>query len=170
MIILLFFHRHRHPRGFTLLEMMIVLLIIGVLVAIAIPTWNEFLNNYRLNTSMNEILVGMRQTQVQAINTRKDWRFSIREAGGIVQWSSHPDSIPPQLWSSLDRTIAIDSTRTTLPQTSSIHRVEFGFQGQVNGQLGRVTLRIQNGGAPRRCVVVSTLLGVLRTATNEHCN
>ncbi len=161
----------RGAAGFTLLETLVVLFMVGLLAAIATPSWLGFADGYRLSNGLSAIVLGMRQAQTQAVHTRKDWRFSIREVNGIVQWTIHPDNISPGSlpWHSLDANIRLDPSLTTLFQHSGIRRLEFNHFGRVSGQLGRVTLMASNGSRSRRCVFASTLLGVLRTAKDRDC-
>ncbi len=161
----------RGAAGFTLLELLVILFIVGLLAAIAAPTWLGFADGYRLNNGIGAIVLGMRQAQTQAVHTRKDWRFSLREVNGVVQWTIHPDTASPGAspWHSLDANIRMDPSLTTLFQNSGIRRLEFNHFGRVNGQLGRVTLMTSSGGRTRRCVFASTLLGVLRTAKDRDC-
>jgi len=92
------------------------------------------------------------------------------------------------LWSNLDPNIIIDQSKndkdryeTSITRKTSTGpwRVQFNYQGcpvrkptnqcgQTSLQaLGRVTLRSQNGGEYRRCVIISTLLGAIRKGENH---
>ena len=118
----------------------------------------------RLNVSQNSVLQAMRDAQSRAKQNHIVWQASFQTANGIVQWAIHPASTTPtpSLWSSLDTNVQIDS-ETTLLQSGSLYRVQFDHQGNVNGQLGRLTLSGKSGDKAKRCVIVSTLLGALRT-------
>jgi hypothetical protein len=94
----------------------------------------------------------------------------------VVQWSIHPASITPvpASWRNLDANLRLDD-ETTLPQSGGVRRVRFNHYGcpvyQINDECGqtsilsqgRLTLSYQQGGKAKRCVIVSTLLGALRT-------
>lgn len=158
-------------RGFTLLEILIVLLMMGILVAIGAPAWNHILNVTRLENAQEQVLTGMRQAQHNARLKRLDWEFGIRQQAGQVQWAIYPKRsdpiIPPDvLWQNIDGRVQLDA-ETTLRDFGGIRRVQFTHIGAVSGQLGRVTLSIKGGGSMRRCVIVSTLLGVIRPGSDH---
>ena len=55
-------HDHKnqtHQTGFSLIEMMIVLVLIGVIMAIAAPSFQESINNNRLVTKSNDMVVAI---------------------------------------------------------------------------------------------------------------
>ncbi|XGV99860.1 MAG: Tfp pilus assembly protein FimT/FimU [Leptolyngbya sp. BL-A-14] len=154
--------------GFTLLEQLVVILIISTLFAVAAFAWNGVLTTQRLNTGQERVYQAMRDAQSRAKQNRIVWQASFQDANGIVQWAVHPINTIPiaAAWSNLDATIQMDA-ETTLQQSGGVRRVQFDHEGHVNGQLGRLTLSSRNGGKAKRCVVVSTLLGAIRTGS-EH--
>lgn len=150
--------------GFSLLEMLVVLVLVGILAAIAAPPWLAFVNTQRLNSAQEEIYEAMRSAQSQAKLYRSIWQISVRELNGTVQWAAHAAQTSPSAapWKSLDAAIQLDS-ETTLSEVAGVHRVQFNHKGRLNGlMLGRITLSSKNDRPIKRCVIVSTLLGAIR--------
>ena len=157
-----------HPAGFTLLELIMIIAIAGILFALMAPGWAAFMTIQRLNAGQEQVLLAMRDAQSHAKQGRVLWQASFQNANGVVQWAIHPAGTTPAsfIWRSLDATIQIDD-ETTLQQSGAVRRVQFDHEGNVNGQLGRLTLSSKSGGKVKRCVIISTLLGTIRTGT-EH--
>lgn len=81
--------RTRHQAsiaGFTLLEVLVVLIIIGVLFAIAAPSWNALMNRQRINTIREQAVQVIREGQSQARTTR---------IGRFVVFQVDDTAIPP---------------------------------------------------------------------------
>ncbi len=151
-----------------MLEVIIVIVVAGILSAIAAISWTMLLNTFRLNTANDEVFQAIRTAQQNAKRNRIDWQASFRQTNGVVQWAVHPDSIVPQefQWKSLDQAIRLDN-ETTLRKVKDVYQVQFNHLGAVHGQLGRITLSGKIGGRAKRCVIVSTLLGTLRTSADR---
>lgn len=178
--------KKRELHGFTLLEVLVVLVIIGILFAIASPAWSSLLNRQRLNAAKNEAFQAIRTAQHNAKLRHVDWQVSFRESNGLAQWTTHPDSATPDnsLWHSLDPNIRIvgmnnETKGTTLyfDKSNNIYRLRFDHLGRVSGQLGRITFAGKTDSKTTRCVIVSTLLGAIRegeesgsTTGKELCN
>lgn len=155
--------------GFTLSETLVVVLLIGTLATLAIPSWLVFVQTRHLNTAQNEVYYAMRQAQSQASKEKLAWKASFREQNGIIQWAVHPASVNPSNanWNNLNYNVRLDA-ETTLQESNGIKQIQFDYRGSVSKPpLGRITLSSKSGGKAKRCVIVSTILGAMRTA-KEH--
>lgn len=162
-----------HESGFTLIEVLVVLFIMGILGAIAAPSWLALLNAQKLNSAQEQIYLAIRKAQSQAMQENRTWQFSIREQTvnnqKIVQWATHPIQIKANdaLWNDLGESIQLDA-ETTLAISGGVRQVKFDYNGNVTQPpLGRVTLSIVNGGQMKRCVFISTMIGALRKSQDQ---
>jgi prepilin-type N-terminal cleavage/methylation domain-containing protein len=153
-------HSASAVKGFTLPEVLAIVAIIGILLAIAAPSWFGFLETRKLKTAQDGMFQAIRQAQVQSTQTHSAWTASFREPNGLLQYAVHSATDRPT-WQSSIPNIHIDPSETTLANNGSAYQIQFSKSGQVRGQLGRLTL-ISDLTRSRRCVIVSTLLGALR--------
>lgn len=159
----------RYPpstQGFTLLETLVVLVIIGVLATIAASTWSTFFENRKLVAAQDRTLQAIRHTQFSAKSRQANQIIGFRNVKGIAYWAIYSDKAhsATATWQMIHDQVQID-TSSTLRQTNNIYQIEFNFKGNTSN-LGRLTLSNSNATRPsklKRCVIVSTLLGHLRT-------
>lgn len=59
--------------GFTLLELMVVMILIAVAGAIAIPGFTVWLPNYRLRIATNDLYTNLQLAKAGAVRDRAEW-------------------------------------------------------------------------------------------------
>lgn len=102
----------KRQQGFTLLEILVVILMTGVLASIAAPGWLGYLDRRRVITTQDNVFSAIREAQLNAQQRREEYQFSIRETDdGFLEWAAHPAAVNPALWQkSLSNTVEINTT------------------------------------------------------------
>lgn len=159
--------------GFTMVEILVVIMIVGILAAIAAPSWQGLAASRRASMAQNEILQTLRQAQADALRTRQPKRVTF-----------DTEATPPTIRVNNSDPIRLgeESTQSRLPSTilglevsssstTDDNVVEFDARGMVSEGAGMIiTATSPANRGNRRCVIVETLLGTLRTDQNDGCN
>ncbi|WP_370587979.1 Tfp pilus assembly protein FimT/FimU [Trichocoleus sp. FACHB-591] len=153
-------------RGFTVLELLVTIAMVAIVSAIAAPSWLAFINNQSLIATQDQVQRSLHDAKRSAKQNKATWQVSFREPNGTGQWVVHPRSanIHTLSWRNFDSRVNIDENETTFLESGGVWRIQFNYRGHVNGQLGRLTLVLRQGGKAKRCVITSTLIGAIRTA------
>lgn len=176
--------------GFTLMEMVVVVVIVSILATIAAPNFLAMLNRQRLSDAQAEAMSVVREAQSKARQQKRPWQACFRDNGTEVRWFVSPVSSvnsladvcnTPGVWNNL---IGADSKIIQIDPASSLdngfYRVRFESNGWVNRDMAPADpsqdvrkvifkIRNQNSGS-KRCVYIATLLGAVRTASDNDCN
>ena len=179
--------------GFTMVELLIIISIIGIFCAIVTPSWLMFINNHRLKVSVDRAYSAIERAQSNAKRDKTSWQVSIKQVGENAQLAVHPADIPPaqilaHQWKELEDKIQIDQHETTMlevdqnnKQTAdgTIQRVMFNYRGcpvsrsdhdctltSIRAK-GTLTLSHPHLKNSQRCIIISTLLGHKRTSNRQ---
>lgn len=142
----------RSNLGFTLFELLIVIVTLGILAAILAPTWTAFSDRQRLNQAQGQVNQLLHEARSNATHDKITWQVSFRQDStnpkALVQVAVHPadasEFVPAYLisndalWQELPPNIRIDETRndkgkneTSIVKHPSerIWRVQFNYYG-----------------------------------------
>jgi type II secretory pathway pseudopilin PulG len=179
--------------GFTIIELLVIMVIVAILAGIAAPGWLGFLNRQRLNSAQAEAVSAIREAQSRAKLQKRTWAACFQNATTGVRWAVNPvpannpgwNCSNASNWQNLIRSDAdkleIDTglSRSIDPSSpGGYYEVRFRDKGWVVGQqldnsqaLGKITFKAKNSPqGSKRCVYVATLLGAIRTANDAECN
>lgn len=142
-------------RGFTLVEMLVVLIIVGVISAVASPNLLGLLNRYRVRQAKQTLVGAIKEAQRQAMRQGKVCRVSINSNSNTIT-GTPPDCLLSRR--KIDDNITI---RSNIP--GAIPNISFSFRGSTT-KMGTIVLSSANTQL-QECFVISLGTGIARTGT-----
>lgn len=189
--------------GFSLLELIAVMVIIGILSAIAAPGWIAFVNRQRVNKANDVVLAALQDAQREAKKKKLSYSvsFTTDSSSKIPQIAIHPKgSLPDNFWGKSEdlgikagqallgtnlsnvNTAVSSITYASSFNSSAPQTITFDYMGilapKTNNDASdtglKVVLAVPQGtnsaSSVKRCVIVDTLIGGMRTAKDNDCS
>ncbi|PSB17984.1 type II secretion system protein [Phormidesmis priestleyi ULC007] len=191
--------RNRSKRsiaGFTLIEALVVIIMAGILFAIAAPSWVGFLNRQRLSTARGQVFEILRSAQADAKRTKVSRAIvfdnttttnqqprvivvpvldNTSTPSGVITGVNTSDGRWQVLGNGDIKAGAIKIAGKPDKGTETDKgAIIFDTYGNVNPNIGAtpytITIQAATLKSPKRCVKVTTLLGAMTSAEDGDCN
>jgi len=82
----------KRNHGFTLIELMITLMVMGVVIFIAVPNFADLIRNNRITTSSNELVIAMQIARSEAVKRSDEVTVCARASDGSQSCSGDADT------------------------------------------------------------------------------
>jgi prepilin-type N-terminal cleavage/methylation domain-containing protein len=166
--------------GYTLLELLVVVIMLGILASIAAPGWLGFINRQRVRTVNDRVFQSLRLAQSEAKRTKQQVTITFNPAT-----ATDPPTIkfnPPLATGGETQTLNAggEIKPGTITLVSNAPSITFDYLGNVKDELPidtsvnpkisrfKVAVAAVNGGG-KQCAIVETIIGGMRTGEGPEC-
>lgn len=170
----------RNSQGFTLIEILVIVAIIGILTAIATPSFFSLLSRKRVDDALTKVQGSLQEAQTEAIRKSRTCTVSVPEGNNVTLTSSPEDVDGDGVLDAgedtnnnavLDKNTCLITGNRTLDEVAiasnlplASKQITFSFRGNTVNS-GTVVLSKSDGSGQRRCLVISNGIGLMRTGT-----
>lgn len=142
--------RPGRARGFTLIEVLIVIAIMGILASIAVPAFRDMITAQKVRGTANDLYAALLYARSEAMK-RNGQVSVVRPAGGwadgwTVQFTSGGLTLQSQ---------AVDSTSITVQAVGNPASVIFGGNGRPLAASSGASFRVYATGVAARCITLN---------------
>ena len=101
--------RMRCSRGFTLMEMMIVVVVIGIVAGLAVPSFLSYMPKLRVKAAAREIVSELRLARSKAVSERRPFGVAFNVGDNTLISFADTDDPPSQVYSVSDSLLRADT-------------------------------------------------------------
>lgn len=171
-------NNHKNNSGFTLIEMMVTVAIVGIFASIALPSFSRLIESNRINTATNELISNLLLARSEALKRRNtvtvctssDQQSCIDSAdfsqGWIVFQDCDGDNTTGEtVGTCVEDVVKVSDGFDSLYMTNqNVNKVSFGFSGRLAGNTS--TFHIGKDEDNKKKNVVLSRIGRVRSETH----
>lgn len=152
---MLLFNAPKSIQGFTLIEMLVIVVIIGIMSAISVPSFLASLNRSKVNDGVAKVRGALQEAQREAIRKSRTCTVTFTT-------------------SSITGPCLVTGTRTLkdevlLATNITGSQATFSFRGNSSMTLpsgvgfGKVVVYLSDGSGQKKCLAIANNIGIMRT-------
>jgi prepilin-type N-terminal cleavage/methylation domain-containing protein len=148
----------QNERGFTLVEVLTTIIIMGILAAVAMSSWFGVVESRRVDSATNQVVSELRRAHTSATTRLEDWRVEMD--ADTLNYRIGPDGDPTLLSpGSLPE-------RTEFPPAMGVSAIVFEPNGEatITGA-GNISVAADDG-SPCHEIEVNTVTSRIEVSTN----
>ena len=153
-------------RGFTLVEVMTTILIMGILAAVAMSFWWPVVEGRRVDSATNQVVSDLRRAHTNSINRLEDWQVHLNPAAPADSGDYHIGSCeapcagpPPPSSHSLEE-------GTEFAPGTAVVKVVFKPNGEAQVTGGGNIMVAADDGSPCHEIEVNTITSRIEVSPN----
>ena len=174
----------KNEAGYTIIELLIIVLILGIFASIAAPSWLAFINRQRVRTVNDRVFQSLRTAQSEAKRSKRDVTVTFNydpnpPANPVadpptVTIDTNPAELDPSKKEIRKETFSSggEIKPRTIVLATNATSITFDYQGNPSTTPFVVTVAPANSKpdtSARQCARVETLIGGMRTAEGNDC-
>jgi type II secretory pathway pseudopilin PulG len=172
----------RQNSGFTLLELMVIIVMVGILGAVAAPSWLSFLSQQRIRTVESDLIQTIKQTQQDAIQRRRSVVFEVKEDedlptvnNGIDITLGSGSNIRPGMVTLNAFSVNDDDSKNdddvSLAFDHQGRPIELDADGDPIPQVLPFVITVSGENSnTQQCAIIANLIGSIKTAEGADCD